>query len=174
MTQPGCCATISPEKESERRENMEHCSNTALFMEKFRLLLENGQEMPLPVQGSSMAPFLVDRRDMVWLRSPAERLKTGDIVLYQRENGQYILHRIHSVQDGTFTLVGDGHHVLEPGIRREQIFGQVVRAWRKDRNQQPGSFCWEFFARVWIRMIPLRPLILSVYSGFKKVFGRNQ
>ena len=152
---------------------MEHCSNTALFMEKFRLLLENGEELALPVQGNSMVPFLVNRRDTVWLRKPAKPLKVGDIVLYQRENGQYILHRIHSIQADSFTLVGDAHQVLEPGVRREQIFGRVTRVYRKGKTVGPDSFCWKFFAVVWIRMIRLRPTAMRVYGWAKKIFGGN-
>ena len=153
---------------------MERCSDTALFMEKFRLLLESGEELSLPVQGSSMAPFLVDRRDTVWLRKPEDPLKAGDIVLYQRSSGQYILHRIHSVQSGSCTMVGDAHSVTEPGIRREQIFGQVTRVRRKGREIAPGSLCWGFFARVWIRMVPLRPAALRLYGGLNNIFGRKQ
>ena len=153
---------------------MERCSDTALFMEKFRLLLESGEELPLPVQGSSMVPFLVDRRDTVWIRKPEDPLKVGDIVLYQRSNGQYILHRIHSIQGGSYTMVGDAHQVLEPGIHREQIFGQVTRVRRKGREIGPGSFCWKFFVWVWIRMVPLRPAALRLYGGLKNIFGRKK
>ena len=150
---------------------MEAYRNTEQFMEKFRLLLENGEELPLPVQGSSMAPFLADRRDLVWVRKPTEPLKVGNVVLYQRSNGQYILHRIHSIQTDSFTMVGDAHQVLEPGIRREQIFGQVTRVFRKGKQLGPESFCWKFFAVVWIRMIRLRPIAMRAYGRTKKRFG---
>ena len=153
---------------------MERCSNTALFMEKFCPLLESGEELALPVQGSSMVPFLVDRRDTVWLRKPDGVLKTGDIVLYRRSNGQYILHRIHSIQSGSYTMVGDAHQVLEPGIRREQILGRVTCVYRKEKTVGPGSFCWQFFARVWIHMVPLRGAAMRLYSGIKNIFGRKK
>lgn len=152
---------------------MEHIENTAAFMDEYRLLLEQGDELPLPVLGDSMAPFLIDRRDMVWLRAPQRTLKVGDMVLYQRSSGAYILHRICAADDGVYTLIGDAHVVREPNIRAEQIFGVVVRARRKDAIQRPGRFWWEFFARVWPRVIPHRPALLRFYSRITKPFRRT-
>lgn len=143
---------------------MEQMENTAAFMEKFRLLLEQGETLSLPVQGSSMVPFLVHRRDMVFVAKPSRPLKVGDIVLYQRSNGAYILHRICAVCNGSYTLIGDAHTIREPGIRKEQIFGIVVEVRRKGALQQPGKLWWEFFAHIWVRIIPLRPVVLGIYS----------
>ena len=147
---------------------MERIENTAAFMEKFRLLLEEGATLTLPVQGSSMAPFLVDQRDTVQIEKPTAPLKTGDIVLYQRANGTYILHRICAVQEYSYTLIGDAHTFRESGIKEHQIFGIVVNAQRKGITQHPGSFWWEFFARIWVRIIPLRPFLLRMYSFLTK------
>lgn len=147
---------------------MERIENTAAFMETFRLLLEQGETLTLPVQGSSMAPFLVHQRDTVQITKPTKPLKVGDITLYQRTNGAYILHRICAAKNGVYTLIGDAHTLREPGIRAEQIFGVAVRAQRKGAIQQPGTFWWEFFARVWVRLIPLRPFVLCLYSFMTK------
>ena len=152
---------------------VERIENTAVMMERYRALLAQGDTLPVPVVGSSMAPFLVHLRDTVLVAAPVRPLKTGDIVLYQRDSGAYILHRICAVQDGCYTLIGDAHTVVEPGIRRDQIFGVVVSARRKGREQAPGCFWWEFFARVWPRVIPLRPALLRIYSSVKNVFRRT-
>ena len=65
------------------------------YMKVVRSLLEEGKEVPLVVTGNSMMPFLIDRRDQVLIKKPDRPLKKGDIAFFQRENGQYILHRIH-------------------------------------------------------------------------------
>ena len=53
-------------------------------------------------------------------------MKKRDIILYKRDSGQYVLHRIVKVKDNTFTLVGDNQHELEHGIRLDQILAIVT------------------------------------------------
>lgn len=152
---------------------METQKDTAAFMATFCRLLQAGETLSLPVLGSSMAPFLVHRRDTVWLSAPTRPLKAGDIVLYRRRNGEYILHRVRSVKGGVYTMIGDAHTVSEPGIAPAQILGIVTHALRKGKTQQPGTFWWEFFARFWVRVIPLRPIFLRVYTAAGKLFRRS-
>ena len=147
-------------------------TDTNAFMEKFLLLIDAGETLSLPVLGNSMSPFLVHRRDTVYLKKPDRPLKAGDIVLYRRKNGSYILHRIHSVKNGRFTMVGDAHTVLEPDIEEHPIRAIAVRACRKGVIEIPGSFWWEFFARIWIRSVPLRPGLRRIYGTCSKLMRR--
>ena len=141
---------------------MEHSSNTAMFMEKFRVLLETGEELPLPVQGSSMAPFLCSGRDTVWLRKTEGPLKPGDIVMCRDSAGIYALQRVKSVRDGVCTVLGDGRTEAQTGVGPEQILGRLVRAWSKGQVTGPGSFRWELFARVWLHTGALRRPLLRL------------
>ncbi|MCD7755470.1 MAG: S24/S26 family peptidase [Firmicutes bacterium] len=146
---------------------METQKGTTAYIERCLPILAGGQTLPLPVLGSSMTPFLGDRRDSVLLRAPESPPKVGDILLYRRDSGAFILHRVHSIQDGTYTMVGDAQTVLEPGIRADQVCGVVISAQRKGRTQKPGCFWWFFFSRIWIRMVPLRPKILGIYRRMR-------
>lgn len=137
--------------------------DTRTYMEKFSALMAAGESLDLPVWGNSMNPFLVHGRDRVRLQAPNRPLKTGDIALYRRENGDYILHRICAVKDGCYTMVGDAQTHREWGIRPDQIIAVALWAERKGRVQRPGSFWWEFFARIWVRIIPLRPGLVRLY-----------
>ena len=153
---------------------MERIENTVAFMEKCRVLLEQGETVTLPVQGNSMAPFLVHRRDTVTVAKPTGKRKVGDIVLYQRAGGAYILHRICAVRGDSYTLIGDAHTVREYGVRQEQIFGIVTEISRKGSAEKPGTFWWEFFSRIWVRIIPLRPTAVGIYSTWMKCSGRRK
>ena len=69
-------------------------------------LLEQGQTVTLQVTGISMMPLWMHRRDQVVLEHCQEgSLKNGDIVLYRRENGQYVLHRIIKLYDRQMSYV---------------------------------------------------------------------
>ena len=138
-----------------------------LVMEPLLGLLEEVTAVPLVVSGSSMTPFLAPGRDSVYLSAISEALRPGDVVLYRRDNGRYVLHRILRVNGDSYTMVGDAQTVPEPGIRREQILAIVTAVRRKGKLLQKGSFRWAFFQRVWIRMVPLRPLIRGAYDAIK-------
>ena len=127
-------------------------------------LLEEAETVPLVISGGSMTPFLVHGRDTVYLSKVKAPLKKGDMILYRRDNGTYILHRICSVDGETYTLVGDAQTRLEPGVRQDQVLAVVSAVCRKGKILRRGSFWWDFFERIWIRMISLRPAAMAVYS----------
>ena len=140
------------------------------YMPVLQELTEQGKEVSLLITGNSMTPFLVHERDHIFFREPDRELRRGDMVFYRRRNGQYVMHRICRVcADGSFDLVGDGQTVIEHGVRREQIFGLITKVRRKGKLLSEGDFCWEFFRRVWLRMIPARRMIMRVYAGLKKI-----
>lgn len=136
-----------------------------------RAMSTGGEEMKLFVSGGSMTPFLIHRRDSVYFRKPDRPLKRGDIVFFQRDSGQFVLHRIlrvHGTEDAPlYDIVGDGQTQVERNVRRDQIFGLVVRAERKGKVLTPKSLWWKFFAGAWLRLLPLRPLLVKLYAALR-------
>ena len=139
-----------------------------VLMEDLLKTMEETQTVPLVISGSSMTPFLVHGRDTVYLSKIQRPLKKGDMILYRRDSGAYILHRICDLDGETYTLVGDAQTQREPGIRREQVLALVTAVRRKGRLLQPGSFWWEFFEKIWLRLIPLRPVIVRIYAAVNR------
>jgi hypothetical protein len=131
-------------------------------------LLEDCEAVPLTITGNSMAPFLADGRDTVYLSNVKRPLRKGDMIFYRRDNGRYILHRIYCEKSGRFWLVGDAQISLEPGIRHDQIIAIVTAVRRKGKLLKPGSLCWMFFEKIWIRMLPLRPYVFKIRSLFSR------
>ena len=136
-----------------------------ILLEEYRHLLkdENITALPLVISGNSMSPFLVHGRDTVYLSRLDRPAKRGDVLLYKRESGSYILHRVYKVEKDSYTMVGDAQTQLEQGIRQDQIIAIMTSALRKGKLQKKGSFWWEFFEKLWIRIIPLRPIITKIY-----------
>lgn len=127
-------------------------------------LLEQTPSVPLTISGYSMTPFLAHGRDTVFLSKVTRPLKKGDMILYRRTSGQYVLHRICRVHPDCFDLVGDAQTEIETGIRPEQVLAVVNTVRRKGRLLKKGDFRWDFFEHVWLRMIPLRPLSCRIYG----------
>lgn len=146
--------------------------DTGAYVSSMVELIRAGNEVSLPVVGGSMTPFLGDGRDRVFLQKPEGRLKKGDVVLYQRLSGDYVLHRICRVRRNASTklydIVGDAQTQIERGIKKEQILGKVVRIERKGTLKTPGSFYWWFFQYIWVNIIPMRPKILRVYASIRR------
>lgn len=142
-----------------------------VLLEEYRYLLENENidALPLVISGNSMSPFLVHGRDTIYLSHLDRPVKKGDVLLYQRENGAYVLHRVYKVESNGFTMVGDAQTELESGIQPEQIIAIMTSAVRKGKKQAPGSFWWEFFAKIWICMVPQRHAVQKVYTAVSRL-----
>ena len=141
-----------------------------ILLEEYRRILAEEPEveaLPLVISGSSMAPFLIHGRDTVYLSRLTRPIRRGDMLLYRRDGGRYILHRVWRVEGDTMTMVGDAQHVLERGIRPDQVIAIVTKVVRKGKEMTPRSLWWQFFEKIWIRMVPLRRPIHGLYTRLK-------
>ena len=104
-------------------------------------LLKAGACIQIYPQGYSMYPFIDPRRDEVVLAGIEEgsALRRGDVVLYRRENGMLVLHRIYKIgQDGLY-LLGDHQTAIEGPVRREQVKGKMTGMVRDGRYMDVGN-----------------------------------
>lgn len=132
-------------------------------------LIAQGKEVSVTITGNSMSPFLVHGRDQILIEKPPAHLKKGDMGFFQRSNGAYVMHRICRVDgQGNYWFVGDGQTMIEGPVEREQIFGIVTAVSRKGKWIGPGAFWWEFFRKVWLRVIPLRPWCCRFYEMLRR------
>ena len=87
------------------------------------LLARDGYFVGPPV-GVSMNPLLRMGRDVMVIR-PCERPHFLDVVLFRRDDGTYVLHRIVGRTAKGYTLRGDNQFFNEYGVRQEQILGRM-------------------------------------------------
>lgn len=85
-------------------------------------------------KGDSMMPLLRQDKDLMVIRRIEAPLKKYDVVLFKRENGAYVLHRITKVCGlGVFMIGGDNRHYSEP-IPEEQIIGIMTEVIRDGKH----------------------------------------
>lgn len=131
-------------------------------------LINKGNTVPLLISGNSMSPFLVHHRDTILISKLNKKLTKGDIVFFRRNNGKYVVHRIHHINDeGQLYIVGDGQTVIEGPIDQKQVFGIINEVIRKNKNINCKSFLWKFFSILWIRMINIRSILIRLYNFVK-------
>ena len=143
--------------------------DTYEYVSVLKELVEEGKEVSMLIAGSSMSPFLCHQRDSICFKKPDRELKKGDMVFYQRESGQYVMHRIYKIKPDGYYMVGDAQTEIEGPLKREQIFGLITKVNRKGRWMKSGDFWWKFFEKVWIHMIPVRAVVVKTYGMFYKI-----
>ena len=130
----------------ETRENVKRrILSASEMLPIIKTVIEAGGEFELVVTGISMQPFLMDRRDRVYLaKCDTASIRRGDILLYTRCDGSLILHRVYKVcDDGTLTIIGDNQWQLEPGVMRENVVARVTRCVRNGKEIVCGKSLWD-------------------------------
>ena len=152
----------------------ERVVDTNEYVSVLRALAEEGRTVSMLIAGNSMSPFLCHKRDYIYFTKPDRELRRGDMVFYQRDTGQYVMHRICRKKKDGYYIVGDGQSEVEGPVRREQIFARIVRVKRKGKLLGPGDFWWEFFEHVWTRLIPERRMLTRLYgTAARHIFNRR-
>lgn len=119
-----------------------------------QLQMDHGTRAALTVTGISMLPMLRPGRDVVYLERPDRPLRTGDIILYRRKNGSYILHRIIRC-DRSLICCGDNQWQPEP-VEREQVIARVAAFKRNGKHRECRDRMYGVYVFLWVRLFCLR------------------
>ncbi|MEG2053134.1 MAG: S24/S26 family peptidase [Bacilli bacterium] len=94
----------------------------------YKEALDSGKVLELSPQGDSMLPFIVSKKDKVFLKKD-NKYKRHDIVLYLRENDKLVLHRIIKCnkKNNTFVLSGDNDLYNERDVPFINILAKVIK-----------------------------------------------
>jgi len=134
-----------------------------------RQLLAEGRQAAFTVTGMSMWPFLCHGRDRVVLNvCTPEALRVGDIVLFQTEQGHYLLHRVTDLRPGQFQTTGDGNYFRDGWFSNDCILGQVIRFVRKGKYVDCCSLKYKILCRFWMFLFPVRKLIFVIWFRIRK------
>lgn len=124
-----------------------------------QLQLQEGGRAELTVTGSSMHPMLRNHRDKVILVPGAA--KKNDVILFRRDSGAYILHRIVRERDGMFVCSGDNQWQVET-IRPDQVIAVVDSWYFNGRLKTPDGFFYKLYVCFWVSLLPVRRPFLAV------------
>jgi hypothetical protein len=139
--------------------------NNHLFMQDItRMFRQEGKKsVTFIVRGFSMRPFLEDGRDKVVLSPPREP-KIGDVVLAEISEKRYALHRVIKVENGIYTMRGDGNPLrMTEQFTQDKIIGLADGFIRKGKFVSTDSRQWRCYSAVWNILKPLRRILLAIY-----------
>jgi hypothetical protein len=135
-------------------------------------ILSTGAVFPLVVTGSSMLPFLREKRDTVRLQK-TDTLKKGRIVFFRNRAGGFTLHRIRRIyRDGRLLINGDAQGWCEI-VLPEQILAEVISVSREGRDFDPYSAKQRILCSLWFPTRTIRPFIWRVYGSLRRIFKKR-
>ena len=133
-------------------------------------LLQDGNILKLKPQGYSMYPLFIPGRDEALIQQAAlESLRKNDVVLYRRDSGILVLHRICRITDNGFNLVGDNQREVEGPLRPSQIIGRLVAFVRDGKEISVRQPFYRFLSSLWLFLLPVRPLCFRLSAIFRTI-----
>ena len=120
----------------------------------------------VPITGTSMLPLLKEGRDLVELESCSqERLKKGNVVLYKKNDGTLVLHRIIKTENGEFfTVLGDHQFKNAERVNNNQIIAVACGFFIKGRYVNEKTRWYRLYKKIWLCNLNVRRIILAVLS----------
>ena len=120
----------------------------------------------VPITGTSMLPLLKEGRDLVELESCSqERLKKGNVVLYKKNDGTLVLHRIIKIENGEFfTVLGDHQFKNAERVNNNQIIAVACGFFIKGRYVNEKTRWYRLYKKIWLCNLNVRRIILAVLS----------
>ena len=137
--------------------------------EVLQLQLSTGGIASLVVTGDSMWPTLRHRHDVVRLVPVNAPLKRGDLILYKRKNGSFILHRIISKpKEGAFFCCGDNQWERE-AVGEDQVIARVDSFYRGSRECSANSRRTRAWVGFWVGTFFLRKPMLTLGRAISRI-----
>lgn len=138
--------------------------------QKIAPLLREGKALEIHPTGTSMYPLLTGE-DAVIIRpvSKEEKIKKNQILLYQRDNGLLVLHRVCKIKEDGYYFVGDNQTEVEGPLKRGSLLAVVTDIRRHGRWFPVKHLLYRFLSRLWLFLRPVRPFISrplgKIYRG---------
>ena len=121
------------------------------------------------IVGVSMYPLLRQRKDSVHIIKIEEPLKKNDVILYRRDSGQYVLHRLIKIKKGKYVFCGDNQWQKEYGITDNHIIGKMVGYYRKEKYHSVDTFSFGVYTLLIFLTRPIRRLRDFIKRVLKKI-----
>ncbi|MBQ8227502.1 MAG: S24/S26 family peptidase [Clostridia bacterium] len=131
--------------------------------------IADGGHFPLEVTGTSMQPFLIQGRDVVWLcKCDVSEIKKGAILLFERKDRSLVLHRVREVlPNGELLMNGDAQTWCEK-ISCDQVIAVVNEIERNGKKIKCGTPADDFKILLWRGTKPVRYYILRIWKMFRR------
>ncbi len=122
-----------------------------------------------PISGTSMLPLLKQGKSLVWLTTIGEkRLEKGDVVLYKKNDGTLVLHRIIGKEKDTYLLLGDHRYNNPEYVKGQEIIAVAEKFWVNGKFIKRTALWYRIYLKIWTGNLKLRRILLAVLRFFNR------
>lgn len=137
--------------------------------------LKSGKFVVVPTSGVSMEPLLHDKKKknatQVLIEPVTRTLSPGDLPLFVREDGKFVLHRLIKVynrEDGSIIYRTRGDNCITCEVfPKENAFGVVTKIYKKEKTINVTDKPYLLYVRIWNLIYPFRYLYrrIRIFAG---------
>lgn len=142
-------------------------------MGKFEEELEKNGNLIYHIQGDSMMPLIDQSRDLVIIEKPKRPCGKYDVVLYRRDNGRYILHRILKRRKQDFVICGDNRKNREYGITDDHVIGLMTGILRNGKELPLNTWKYKVYVHYCCDFFYLKAGVLCFKKVLRKLRGQK-
>ena len=144
----------------------------------FESVLNQNGYIVTEFRGTSMSPLLLQGRDKVFIKQVNGKLKKGDIALYKRPSGGYIMHRVYKVFEDSYAMLGDSHFTVEYGVPFDVVVGVMVGYYKGEKYiELSKSFGYKAYKFFWCSSLAGRKFLnffKRCFRKIKKIFKKDK
>ena len=140
-----------------------------ISVEDWHALVQSDVDISVDIQlyGNSMYPLIRRLKDQVTVRKCC-RVLPGDIVLFQRSDGKYVIHRVWKMENGQVMTMGDNCRYPDPWMPESEVLGQVTHIRRGKHSICVDTPVWRFVGRIWLNTVKPRTILRKILSLIKQ------
>ena len=116
-----------------------------------------------PNKGTSMLPLLREGKDAMIIKKKkkGKRFHKGDTVLFERNNGDLVLHRISDVIKGGYLIIGDNCTEKEH-VRERKVLGIMTGVIRDGKKTvKVTDPLYKLYVKAWTGIFPFRKIYMK-------------
>ncbi len=132
--------------------------------------LKEGRSIAFFTVGVSMRPLLRERETHVMI-APISEAVSGDILLYVRACGTYVLHRCMKSDSEHYYMRGDNTYGYER-IKKEQAIGVVTHIYRRGKSFDTTNPKYRAYVAIWNLIYPFRFFLWKLKDITRRVLKR--
>ena len=129
--------------------------------------IASGKPVVTVTVGDSMEPLLYNRDTRVVIIKKDSDLLPGDLPVYKRPDGKFVMHRIIKADPLHYYTRGDNRCGLEC-VPKDWVLGVVTEIYRKDRHFSVTDKGYKNYVRLWNAVYPMRWIFYKLRAGMKK------
>ena len=143
-------------------------------MTRFEDVIERDGRLIYTNVGDSMRPLIRQDRDILIIEKPHGRLKKYDVLLYKRDSGQYVLHRVLKVHENDYVICGDNRYCKEYGITDRHIIGVLTAVVRDGKEIPITDLRYRLYVHLWCDFFPIRSVIIHGKMKIHRIIKKRR